>query len=353
MNPRQDEIIKLLKARTMMRIDELCEQLNVSPATIRRDLTELQKVGVQRIGGGALLVDRENSNPMFGPVSRKPARQIGCILSVQHGQDKHPYFYPILKGIERKLISLGHTMSFQISLDDHKDESYLYYMINENKVDGIIVVEGIRPEVYSKIKQMVPVIVGIDISDQTVPVITYDRIEAAKSAVNHLIEQGHTKIGFIGGAGLSGDLKLEKRFRGYSIALQQAGIEVNPNWVLNTAWDVESSHNQMLRLLDQGDRPTAIFSASDMMAISAMRAVMERSLRIPEDIAFIGLDNIEMSQYTSPPLSSVHVPKYDMGSIAAGTMINFLEEVYTTPFRITLPFNIIVRQSSLSTSQST
>jgi LacI family transcriptional regulator len=186
-----------------------------------------------------------------------------------------------------------------------------------------------------------------------VPVIAYDRVHAAKSAVQHLLEQGHRKIGFIGGAGLTGEMEREKRYRGYRYALQEAGLKVNAEWIINAGWDVDQSYSRMRELLERPERPTAIFAASDSLAISAMRAVTERGLRIPEDIAFVGLDNIDLSRYTSPPLSTIHVPKHEIGLAAAKTLIDFLQGTYTLPFKMLMPYELIIRQSSVHTVKET
>jgi LacI family transcriptional regulator len=318
----------------------------VSEATMRRDLNELQKEGVERIGGAAYL--KITSGVSEGNASLKAANEIGCIISVSLSHKQmHPYFSTILEGIEKGLTNLGHSLAFMHNLDDILDESILHKILHENKINGMIVVEGIKSEIYEQLKKHIPFIVGIDISDHSVPVIAYDRIGAAASAVRHLLEQGHKNIGFIGGAGLTGNLNLEKRYRGYKYALQEAGLEVNPNWVINAEWDVNTSYTRMIELIDRKiSLPTAMFAASDMMAISAIRAVTERNFRIPEDIAFIGLDNIDISQYTTPPLSSVHIPKYEMGDMAAKVLVNFMQGNYALPFKLFMPYEVIVRQSS-------
>jgi DNA-binding LacI/PurR family transcriptional regulator len=169
-------------------------------------------------------------------------------------------------------------------------------------VEGIIVIEGIDNKIYKYIKKHVSCIVGIDIADATVPTISYDRIEAARISVNHLIEQGHRDIMFIGGTGLSGHIEKEKRFRGYKLALEQAGIPLNPLRTLNADWEPSICYEMMCEYLDKhkNELPTAIFTASDLMAMAAMRAIVEKGCRIPQDIAIIGFDDNEASRYTVP-----------------------------------------------------
>jgi len=298
----------------------------------------------------------ESSRPPAAAKSpRKPAtavRQVGCIVSVPQNKYNHPYFSPILAGIEKKLAELNCALAYVLTMEEIQGESAMRKQVQDTRLDGIIIVEGIQPDMYESIKRQVPVVVGIDISDPTVPVISYDRVQAAKSAVRHLLDQGHTRIAFIGGAGLTGDMEREKRFRGYKYAMQEAGLEIDPNWVINAGWDVNVSYERMTALLAASgkNRPTAVFAASDMMAISAMRAAAERGLAIPQDIAFVGLDNIEISQYTSPPLTTIHIPKTEIGMMAAKVLVDQIEGANPLPFKLLMPFELLVRQSSVARS---
>ncbi|MFD0681344.1 MULTISPECIES: substrate-binding domain-containing protein [unclassified Paenibacillus] len=349
MKNRHERILQLLKTNSMMKINDLCEQLNVSQATIRRDLTELREQGVERVGGAAFYKQSSSGSTASSTLTIESGNQVGCIIAVSH-KHMHSYFLSILEGIEQGLANLGYSLAFMHNLDDIQNDAILDNILKDNKIKGMIIVEGIKSEIYARIKKQFPTIVGIDISDGTVPVIAYDRINAAKSAVQHLIDQGHQSIGFIGGAGLTGDMEREKRYRGYKYALQEAGLELNSEWIIHSGWDVNTSYSRMLELLDSSSRrPTAIFAASDLLAISAMRAVTEKGLRIPEDIAFIGLDNIEISQYTTPPLSSVHIPKYEIGMAAAKALVDYLQAAYTLPFKMLMPYEVVVRESSIHT----
>ena len=281
------------------------------------------------------------------------ARQVGCIVSAPQNKYNHPYFSPILAGIEKKLAELECVLAYVITQEEIQGETAIRKLVQDTRLDGIIIVEGIEPGMYDYIKKVVPAVVGIDISDPTVPVISYDRVQAAKTAVRHLIEQGHTRIAFIGGAGMSGDMEREKRCRGYKYAMQEAGLAIEPRWIINAGWDVNLSYARMAELLDdsKASRPTAVFAASDMMAISAMRAAAERGFGIPHDIAFVGLDNIELSQYTSPPLTTIHIPKHEIGMMAAKVLVDQIEGNIPLPFKLLMPFELVVRQSSVSTKK--
>jgi LacI family transcriptional regulator len=314
---------------------------HISQETKARIWNAIKELGYETNGHERKQAARSAKEPESAPA------RVGCIVSVTQNKYNHPYFSPILAGIEGKLAATGCTLAYIKTLEEIRGEAEAGGSVFQG-LDGIIIVEGIPRDMYERIKASVPVVVGIDISDPLVPVITYDRVQAAKSAVRHLLEQGHRKIAFIGGEGLTGDIEREKRFRGYKYALEESGIPLNPKWILNAGWDVNRSYSLMSELLqqDSGEWPTAVFAASDMMAVSAMRAVSERGLAIPKDIAFIGLDNIEVSQFTTPPLSTVHIPKYEIGEMAAKVLADRIKESEALPFKLIMPFELLIRQSS-------
>lgn len=288
------------------------------------------------------LVRKNNS------AEKEMSKAVACILAVPQNKYNHPYFSPILAGIEDQLGELGYSLVRSFSAEEMQRLSDVQQYFMNHKLDGVIVVENIKKECYEFVKRMVPHVVGIDISDVTIPVVSYDRINASRHAVQHLIEQGHQRIGFIGGPGLTGNMEQEKRFRGYRYALIEADLEWNWRWIANTGWNVDQSYESMKEIiqLPTAERPTAMFAASDMMAISAMKAVAESRLSIPGDMAFASIDNIDVSQYTIPPLTTVHIPKFEMGQLAARTLVDTISGKMLIPYKMVVPFRLIVREST-------
>ncbi len=341
----------------MAKLKDIAENVGVSISTVSRVINgdtsrsvnaETRKKIWEAVSELGYQPNKLAKQLVKGSKGKNPSsKKIGCIVAVPQNKYNDPYFSHIFEGIEKGLAGEGYFLSYIQTGEDIKDPAILHKVIHENPIDGLILVEGIDLGLYQTIKKSIKHIVGIDISDPGVPHVSYNRIMAAKLAVRHLVEQGHKSIGYIGGFGLAGTIEKEKRYRGYQEALEEAGLAVNPAWVLNTDWDVDKSYQTMKRVLaDHSRLPTAMFAASDMMAISAMRAVLETGLKIPEDMAFIGIDNIDFSQYTSPPLSTVHIPKFEIGQIAAKTLIDYLNGKYDLPVEITVPFQLVIRPSS-------
>ncbi|MFC4600697.1 LacI family DNA-binding transcriptional regulator [Cohnella hongkongensis] len=342
----------------MATLKDIAEKVGVSISTVSRVLNNDDSKIVNATTKEKILAAAKElgyrtsgwSRRSVGDGGAKPAptKRAGCIISLPQENYSYPYFSHVLKGIEKGLSDRGYGLAFIHTRDELRDPSVQQQIIQDSQVDGAVIIEGIDPPIYEALKKHIPIVVGIDVNDPTIPTVSYDRVSASQAAVRHLIGQGHRKIGFIGGLGLSGDMSREKRFRGYRYALLEAGIEPVEKWILNAEWQIETSFELMSRLVREplAELPTAFFVASDVMAMAAMRAVTEAGLRVPEDIAFFGVDNIDISQYTSPPLSTIHVPKYEIGLTAAYLLSDYLAGRLSFPIKALLPYELKIRGSS-------
>ena len=285
----------------------------------------------------------------------KKTMKIGCLMQYPQLQEKNdPYYSPIFFGISKTLFEHKYQLVFIDSIPESLEESELYHLINPDTMDGIIIIGNIEEKVISFIKNRIHYIVALDITEAKeygISQVDYDRQSASKEAIKHLVNQGHKKIGFIGG-GIkyqSSDLSLEERFIGYKKALNELKLEENNEWIINSKWSPSVSYKEMKQILqlEKKDRPTAMFCASDSMAIAAMRAVIEQHLKIPEDMAFVGIDNIEMSLYSNPPLTTIDIPKFEMGSMAVRVLLNQIDGHMFLPSITYLPYQLIIRESSI------
>ncbi|WP_229520884.1 LacI family DNA-binding transcriptional regulator [Paenibacillus sp. GM2] len=275
-------------------------------------------------------------------------RQIGCVVSTMQKRHYHPYFSVIFDGIEKELSKHGYKIAYTYTQEELQRPEVLRSALHDSPLYGLIVIEGIDNKIYQHFKKHVKAIVGIDVSDPEIPCIAYDRVEAARVAVTHMIDQGYRDIMFIGGTGLSGRFEKEKRYRGYKLALEQAGLSVREDRVLDASWEPDNAYRLMLQYLEKhaGNLPTAVFAASDIMAMASMRAISEKGYSIPDDFAVMGFDDNEPSRYTVPPLSTIRIPTFEIGVIAAKTMLQCIRDPYPLPIRIHVPFEPIFRQST-------
>lgn len=153
-----------------------------------------------------------------------------------------------------------------------------------------------------------------------IPAVTYDDLEGGMLATRHLLDLGHTSI-----AHIYGDLRYataNARKDGYERSLAEAGIELRNEYVVGSPWNTREASNQTHRLLDLPYPPSAIFAASDDLALGALHAARDRGLRVPDDLAVVGFDDIPLAEDLTPLLTTVRVPLLEMGDLAAVLLAN-------------------------------
>lgn len=236
------------------------------------------------------------------------------------------FYMEIILGILDESKDLGYNVGFH-SIVSKEDEELLLTKIRNKDTDGIIFIGDAEPRIVSSVEDMgTPFLVVDSHAPDTVdfPQVKTDYFQAATMAVNYLLEQGHEKIAFIS-MGSRPDYYFNT-FEGYRDALAKANLSFEPNWIQSDATDDETAYECMGRILDSAKLPTAVFCAGDIFAIGAMKCVKERGLNIPEDISFIGLDNLIVSQYVDPPLTTVFVVERFMGQRAMRIMYDMISE---------------------------
>jgi LacI family transcriptional regulator len=175
------------------------------------------------------------------------------------------------------------------------------------------------------------------------PSVMYDDREGGRLAVEHLLAKGHRRI-----AHIHGDLRYasaQARLASYLGALEAAGLQSDPSLIAGSPWDMKVAHVATQQLLDLDDPPSAIFAASDDLAIGAVQAIEHRGLSVPRDIAIIGFDDIPFSNQMMPRLSTVRLPLEEMGRRAA----DLLSGDWATPDGlrdISLPVELVLRETT-------
>ena len=216
------------------------------------------------------------------------------------------------------------------------------------KVDGLILASpGVsRRYIRDLQRQNLPVVVlgqKPSGSDSPVDSIQPENVGGAQKAVAHLIEHGYRRIAMIKGP--EAKTHASDREHGYRKALHDRGLPCYAELVIAGAFDEKSGYTAMQRLLRQAPAPDAVFAASDQMAIGAMAAIHESGLRVPEDIALVGFDDIETAQYTHPPLTTVHQDLLGQGQLAVNLLLARINGTTSAVETKVLPAELVVRRS--------
>lgn len=176
--------------------------------------------------------------------------------------------------------------------------------------------------------------------------INYDDYQGAQLATEYLINMGHKKIAII--CGSIDSVPSHKRMLGYQTALMEHNLSLYPEYVRTGNWHYEDGYNQCLELLKLKNPPTAIFSMSDLMAFGAINAAQDSGLHVPEDLSIHGFDNLEMTAYVRPELTTVTLPLFDLGFASAQTMLNVLNNNAPTDHTILIPCSHVIRNTVIN-----
>ena len=221
-----------------------------------------------------------------------------------------------LSGIFAESKSLGYSIMFTF-VDDNTDCHQIIDSVRSKDCDGVILNQVSDPALITLLQQENIPFVCVDAhipKDGSLPMVEVDYYDAAYQATQYLYRCGHRQIGFIGP-----DTPAEyyvNTFGGYTAALKDAGLVCNPAWLLEISFSAQSAQSAIDRILQAKELPTAFLCAGDSFAVDTIRCAKSRGLRIPEDISIMSLDDLLISQYMDPPLSSMTFDKEELGKRA-------------------------------------
>lgn len=325
-------------------IRDVAKEVNLSVTTVSRvlnnkpDVSEETKKRVEK----AIKKLGYNPNRIARGLVLKKTNSIGLVIP----DINNPFFPEIIKGVERTAKNLGYSLILCNTDNDKKEEEESISLLKSKQVDGIILSLSLEnKEVLKELEEQKFPVVQIDrsVKESNYPAITIDNERSAYIATEYLIKNGHTKIGHI-----TGDLDTETaidRLNGYKQALGDYGLAHNKEWILAGDYSAESGRKQMEEIIKLSKRPTALFFANDLMAFGAYDAIFRHGLRIPEDFSIIGHDNIEITSFIRPGLTTMDQPKYKLGEQAAMNLIKLIENKEQSVPHVVLKNAMIVRDS--------
>jgi len=267
----------------------------------------------------------------------------------------NPFSTELVRGVKQVFDVAGYTTFIATSDRSIEQEKASLQSFIDHRVDGLIIAtRGTKmgDEVLKDIsRQGIPVAaIGRPVKLATVDCVTADHWQGAFDAVTHLISLGHKRIGFIGIA--PEDRLSLRRYQGYAAALEQAGIPVQNQYTVGPP-DAPAFATQedgfagMMCLAKLNRPPTAVFARNDFAAIGAIRAAHKLGMRVPEDVAIAGFDNIPLAAYTTPPLTTVEQPIIEQGAAAATLLLNRIAgESRGAARNICMNCSLIVREST-------
>lgn len=284
-------------------------------------------------------------------VSRR-AQTIGLLLTRSpHHIASDVFLNQMLNGLIETIQPLGLRLMLNIVEPEHQRKAYKE-LVHAKRIDGLIL-SGPRVDdraLQALAEDRFPIVLMGQLPGSQVCSVDVDNRSAAFKAVNHLVELGHTQIACITNAPLSYTAAAE-RLAGYREALEQAGIRYDENLVRHGDFSPESGFMQMNDLLaasQPGNPPpfTAVFVASDILALGVKAALREYGLQVPHDISMVGFDDVPLARFMDPPLSTIHLPATELARTACEMLIELIGGEQPEPDHLLLNTDLVIRESS-------
>ena len=282
-------------------------------------------------------------NKMAQGLRLKKSHTIGLVVP----DISNPFFAYVTRVIQTKAYEMGYSLIVCNTNEDLEMEIEQIEVLKSKFIDGFIImpVGTDYQHLDSLIRKKHPLVLLDRCFDalQTSSVVV-DNYEGAYLATSFLIECGHKKIGIV--QGLTGTYTNTERMRGYLDALQKNNIEANSSYIVGKDYRRESGYAETKRLLNLEDRPTAIFTTSDLITLGALQAISEDNYNVPDDISIVSFDDTDFAPFLFSPLTAVRQPKKLMGEIAVKLLIDAMnDKIISEKKRIILNSQLIKRES--------
>ncbi len=332
---------------------EVARQAGVSRTTVSFVLNNVEgsnisletREKVQKIANDLGYIPNEAARSLVSGQTRT----VGLLISHAEPLQVDAYIPQLLYS----LTSASHQNGYQVMLETvyqgKKNSDYLR-LVEGHRIDGLIVLNtwSHDTQLPKLVERNFPVVMlglprNMTMSD-SVHMVSIDGKNTSTRATKHLIDLGHKRIAHITFTPEKHDL-IQPRRQGYKDALEAAGIAYDPNLVIFGNYSAQSGYESMKRLLEIKPRPTALFASNDTIALGAMAAARDAGLRIPEDFAVVGFDDIPTAPFLSPALTTIHAPAIQQGQIAIEMLLQLMQGGKPVQNCVFLDAPLIVRDS--------
>ena len=318
---------------------------NVNRFSIRPETAEKVRLAAQQLG--------YYPNASAKALASNQTKNIGLIFTRSPEYIASDSFLPqILSGMLD--VVKQHSLSLLVEWVEPGQQLEAYLELTRaHHIDGMILMTPRTDDTGIKALEEadIPVVVMGYIPDSTLHSVDVNNLEAAQEAVEHLISLGHRQIACITNAALPFTSAVQ-RLDGYRRALESAGIPFDPDLVREGDFEAKSGYKQMKSLLDSGKKFSAVFVASDAVALGAYKAIWESGLAIPDDISIVGFDNLPLSSFISPPLTTVHMPARQIAQDSCYLLMRLMKREFPASRMVSLPTTLIIRDSTRKLEES-
>lgn len=273
----------------------------------------------------------------------KQTRTIGMLITAS----SNPFYSELVRGVERSCFERGYSLVLCNTEGDEQRMNRNLEMLMQKRVDGLLLLctETHQPsvEIIRRYPSIPTVMMDWSPFEGDSDLIQDNSLLGGDIATQYLIDKGRTRIACITGPLDKTPARL--RLEGYREAMSRSGLSVPKDYEVIADFEFGGGFDAMQKLLAHPTRPDAVFIGNDAMAVGAYQALYQAGLHIPQDMAIVGYDDIELARYMTPPLTTIHQPKDELGELAIDVLINRMAEPELAQQRLQLTPELMVRGS--------
>lgn len=327
----------------MVKINDVARAAGVSLATVSRVLSNQDSVKPETRQHVLQVIQELNYRP--NALARQLRTQETKTVIVIVPNIENSLFHQVVFGIESEAESHGYQVLIADMHSQPSIEMHYFNAIQQRQIDGIISMSAnMAQKLMQQVANEYPMVMAIQsFQNDCIPCVSIDNAAAARAMMTHLIRMGHRDIAHITS---SASLTLyQERLNSYLAALKENDIPVDMELVRYGAPTIQGGFEQMEALLAKGRRITAVFAAGDTMAIGAMKALKKNGLCVPNDCAVVGFDDIELSAFWEPALTTIRQPKVQIGQVAFRKLLLLMKKEPLLNSHDILMHELVIRES--------
>lgn len=331
----------------MANLRDVAKRANVSLASAARVLAQDQTFKVSEKTRENIHMAAQELNYVYKKRDKKtkPQYKVGFVLALTSEKYSDPFFTSILSSAEEEAKKLDILPVIARNYNEIKNEETLNELLSAN-LDGIVLMEKLPEDIFDKIKERVPHLIGIDPILPNINTITFDSIDATMKVMDHFFSIGCKRIAYIGGGSQNEEFDTSLRMIAYREALRRHNIPYESDLVKDCNWELDLCGQYTEDLLNSKNPPDAIFAGSDTLASVILGKIFAMGLHCPEDISVIGFNNLPMSVHMIPPLTTIDVPAKEIGKLAMQRLHELISKKDSSVYNISLPVKFILRNST-------
>lgn len=332
-------------ARSSITIRDVAAEAGVSHQTVSRVINDNERVSPETRAKVEAAIESLGYSP--SAIARSMAKGRTGILACIAPNLTDYTFARIIQGAEQEARQHGFFLLSASAPDEAIFSALIEQLVPSRQTEGIMVINPYADGRFHHLPHQFPLVfAGARPREDAVNSVALDDVAVAITATNHLLQQGHRRIATITGPMVE-DCG-QDRLAGYQQALQAAGVSLRPDYVVEGDWQAASGFTALHQLMRNDTPPTAIFVQNDQMAAGVLRAAAELNLTVPGELSLIGVDDIPMASYLSPPLTTLRQDFAEIGRLAAQLLIEAVNNPKTQKQHLTLPATLVPRHSTAS-----